>query len=62
MAGLAVTVETLASTPRPLTAVPELVPLSEELPVSVAVTVWLPAVFSVTAGKVCTPASPAVKV
>ena len=60
--GLAVTVETAASTPSPLTAVPALVPVIEEVTVSVAVTVRVPAVFSTIAEKVCAPASPPVKV
>ena len=60
--GAAITVEVLASTPRPLTAVPVLVPVIVPVTVSVAVTVWVPAVFSVIAGKVCTPASPPVNV
>ena len=37
-------------------------PVIEEVTVSVAVTVWLPAVFRVRPVKVCTPASAAVKV
>ena len=37
-------------------------PVIEAVFLSVAVTVWLPAVFRVTPVKVCTPASAAVKV
>ena len=37
-------------------------PVIEEVTVSVAVTVWLPAVFRVRPVKVCTPVSAAVKV
>ena len=62
VSGLAMTVEAEASTPRPLTAVPVLVPLIVPVTVSVAVTVWVPAVFRLIAEKVCTPASPPVKV
>ena len=44
-----------------LTAIPETVPATAAVAVSVAVTDWLPAVLSVTV-KVCDPASAAVKV
>ena len=45
-----------------VTAMPGVTPVIEAVSVSVAVTVWLPAVFRVTPVKVCTPLSAAVKV
>ncbi len=58
--GLADTVEADALTDAGLTVIAELVPVIVASTVSVAVTVWEPAVFSVTE-KAWTPASPPVK-
>ena len=56
----AVTTRVLAAAGLTVTGADE--PVIVEVTVSVAVTVWLPAVFRVRPVKVCTPASAAVKV